>query len=337
MLLEEEEQKRIRIRADYHKQELELALFAYKEKAKLLVKQGDITKEQGDRMIQDAISQTNELLALVDLQTEGAVLKVLLKESDEEWKKFGKYLQTNINKLNTKVSEGELISYDGKGLFGIFFEELLGGNDATVEIASLFADSMSSIFDFADSEFQRSIDSTQAYYTKQNNILREQLNNEKLSAEERKRIQGEIAVNDEKSRKAQEETQKKQFKANKAFSIAEATVNTFLGATQALKTDGWLGIARAVATITFGLTQVAMIARQKYVPSASSMPSGASSGGSGGGDRVFDFNLVGESPESQLNRTIQNQFDKPLQAYVVSKDISSQQELDLNIRNAAKI
>ena len=81
-----------------------------------------------------------------------------------------------------------------------------------------------------------------------------------------------------------------------------------------------------------------MIARQKFVPTASSTPSGGGgSGGSGGGDRVFDFNLVGESPESQLNRTIQNQFDKPLQAYVVSKDISSQQELDLNIRNAAKI
>ena len=86
------------------------------------------------------------------------------------------------------------------------------------------------------------------------------------------------------------------------------------------------------------MAQVATIARQKYVPTASSAPTaGALGGGGGSGDRTFDFNLVGESPESQLNRTIQSQFEKPLQAYVVSKDISSQQELDLNIRKSAKI
>ena len=105
----------------------------------------------------------------------------------------------------------------------------------------------------------------------------------------------------------------------------------------ALAGQPWARIPLAASTIGFGLTQMAMIARQKFVPTASSMPSGGGGSGSGGGDRVFDFNLVGESPESQLNRTIQNQFDKPLQAYVVSKDISSQQELDLNIRNSAKI
>jgi len=208
-----------------------------------------------------------------------------------------------------------------------------------IAIAQQYADAMSSVFDFIDSEFQRQLDSQQAYANEQNNILREQLNNENLSAEERKKIQGKISDNDERARRKSDEIKKKQFKANKAFSIAEATVNTFLAATQTLK-DPFLGplrIPSAIATITFGLAQVAMIARQKFVPTASSASGGGGAGGSGGGDRVFDFNLVGESPESQLNKTIQSQFEKPLQAYVVSKDISSQQELDLNIRNAAKI
>ena len=215
---------------------------------------------------------------------------------------------------------------------------MFGGDAEAAAIVSLYADTMSSVFDFVDSEFERQLDAQRAYTNEQNNILREQLNNENLSAEERKKIQGKISDNDEKARRKSDEIKKKQFKANKAFGIAEATVNTFLSATQTLA-DPTLGVMRipaAIATITFGLAQVAMIARQKFVPTASSA-SGGGAGGSGGGDRVFDFNLVGESPESQLNKTIQNQFEKPLQAYVVSKDISSQQELDLNIRNSAKI
>jgi hypothetical protein len=208
---------------------------------------------------------------------------------------------------------------------------------------NLWADSFSNVFDFVDSEFQRQLDSQQAYTNEQNNILREQLNNENLSAEGRKKIQGQIAANDEKSRQKQDEIKKKRFMANKAFGIAEAGINTYSAALKVLNDptlvgQPWLRIPMAASTIGFGLTQMAMIARQKFVPTASSTPiAGGGGSGSGGGDRVFDFNLVGESPESQLNRTIQNQFDKPLQAYVVSKDISSQQELDLNIRNSAKI
>ena len=170
-------------------------------------------------------------------------------------------------------------------------------------------------------------------------MLRQQLNNENLGAEEKAKIQQQIYQNDEKNRKKQDELAKKRFKANKAFAIAEATINTFLGATQALKTDGWLGIARAVATITFGLAQVAMIARQKFVPTASSMPPSAGSGGTSGGDsgREFNYNIVGDTGINQLTELLEDQFGKPLKAYVVSRDMTSQQEFDLAVENESKI
>jgi hypothetical protein len=172
-------------------------------------------------------------------------------------------------------------------------------------------------------------------------MLRQQLENENLGADERAKIQQQIYANDEKSRKQQEEIQKKRFKANKAFSIAEATVNTFLAATQAL-TDpdatGILKIARAAAVISFGLAQVAMIARQKYVPSASSVPPTAgATGGTGSEGRDINYNLIGDSGINQLTQTIQDAFDQPIKAYVTSRDMTSQQELDLAIETEATI
>ena len=50
-----------------------------------------------------------------------------------------------------------------------------------------------------------------------------------------------------------------------------------------------------------------------------------------------DFNVVGASPTNQLAETIGQQQDKPVKAFVVSTEISSQQELDRNTENNAQI
>ena len=97
-------------------------------------------------------------------------------------------------------------------------------------------------------------------------------------------------------------------------------------------------IVAMTATIGAGLAQVAVIARQKFQPDSASTPINTASGGGGGGgvgDRSFDFNLVGNTQESQLANAIQSQFSSPLKAFVVSKDITTQQELDLNIKSSA--
>lgn len=48
-----------------------------------------------------------------------------------------------------------------------------------------------------------------------------------------------------------------------------------------------------------------------------------------------DFNVVGASPESQLAQSVAAQQAKPIKAFVVGKDVTTQQELDRNIRTTA--
>jgi len=65
---------------------------------------------------------------------------------------------------------------------------------------------------------------------------------------------------------------------------------------------------------------------------------GASGGGAGdGGGRTFDFNLVGSTGTNQLTEAVGGQFQEPIQAYVVSNEITSQQELDLQIQTGASL
>lgn len=51
--------------------------------------------------------------------------------------------------------------------------------------------------------------------------------------------------------------------AGKAAAVAQATINTYLGASKALATKGFLGIAQAAVIIAFGMKQVMSIAKTK--------------------------------------------------------------------------
>ena len=66
---------------------------------------------------------------------------------------------------------------------------------------------------------------------------------------------------------------------------------------------------------------------------------GPSGGGSGSGapSREFDFNLVGSTRENQLAEGVAGQFGQPIQAYVVSSQITSQQQLDNTIQTQASL
>ena len=208
------------------------------------------------------------------------------------------------------------------------------------------------ISSFINSEFQREITMEQNKTNAINNELKERLNNENLSASERKRIQLKISKNDEAMRVKKEKLEKKAFKIQKAANIANALVSTYSGASAAyfnslanpinkLLPDGGLVRAKINAGIAaaVGLTNVAMIARQKFQSSSAGAPSAGAlggSGGSGGGnDRSFNFNLAGASRENQLANTLQGRFNQPLQAYVVSRDITNQQQLDEEITSSA--
>ena len=144
--------------------------------------------------------------------------------------------------------------------------------------------------------------------------------------------------------KKKDDIQRKQFKIDKAMKIGRALMDTYESGIAAFGSQLIVGdptspirarIAQAVALAT-GLANVANIARQKYQSSLGS-GGGGTGGASGGGLQIQapDFNVVGASQTSQLAQAVTTQQEKPVKAFVVGKDISTQQELDRNITNTA--
>ena len=125
----------------------------------------------------------------------------------------------------------------------------------------------------------------------------------------------------------------------KAMAIASTLISTYQTAQSAFESqfkpialaDSPIrGALAAAAAIARGLAQVKQIQSVK-VP-------GGKSGGAGRGSVSIqspDFNVVGASQTSQLSEAIATQEAKPVKAFVVGKDISTQQELDRNITNTA--
>lgn len=203
------------------------------------------------------------------------------------------------------------------------------------EYADTAKQAISSMTDFINGEYDRELIIEQNKTNSLNTELNNRLLNENLSKEQRRKIQNEIAQNDEKLRVRQEIIERKRFKMNKAANIANALMDTASAAAGVMaqaKGGFFARLAQAIPTIAFGLAQVATIARQKFQSSASKTPISTTGGGgsSGGGSERAEpsFNIVGRSDDNLLINAIQATFDKPLKAYVVARDVTNQQQLD---------
>ncbi len=131
--------------------------------------------------------------------------------------------------------------------------------------------------------------------------------------------------------------------AGKALSIASATINTYRGVSDALaaKTvtpfETALKFANAGAILTSGMQNVKKIVSVK-VPNVGGDSGGAAGGGSvGGAPQPPAFNIVGASETNQLADAIGTQEQQPVQAYVVSNDVTTAQSLQNNIVEGATI
>ena len=138
--------------------------------------------------------------------------------------------------------------------------------------------------------------------------------------------------------KKSEQAAKRAFQVQKAANIASALITTYQNATSAYASqftpiptpDSPIrgGIAAGIA-VASGLANVAKISQQKF-------EGGGSVGGGGGGGGSIpsvapSFNVVGNSGMNQLAQIQQT----PMQAYVVSGEVTSAQALDRNrIKNA---
>lgn len=118
--------------------------------------------------------------------------------------------------------------------------------------------------------------------------------------------------------------------AQKVIGIAQATIDTFVGANKAIGQGGIAGIAAAVGIIAAGLANVRTIMTTK-IPNQTGGDTGSSA------PQRPSFNIVGQSPTNQLAGAIGMQEQQPIQTFVVSSDVTTSQELERNIIDGASI
>lgn len=135
-----------------------------------------------------------------------------------------------------------------------------------------------------------------------------------------------------------------QTAAGKGLAIASATINTYRGVSDALaaKTvtpfETALKFVNAAAILGNGLKNVQKIVSVKVPKTSGGSGGGGGSVPSGGAAPTPpSFNVVGSSETSVLADTVAEQTNEPVQAYVVSNDITTAQSLENNIVEGATI
>ena len=348
-----DEEKKTFIKEDYALKRLDI-IEKYEKKAMISKKRASIKSAQETH--RDYVNKIDKDLAafISKIKKEGKVL------TDAEQKEINRAENVAFDKKKnsaTRLNQAVTQIIEEYGALLPFWKQMAAarraavGEDKPVAKAEEFTlqdglkkymEVQSSMTSFLSAEYDRQLTIEQNKTNALNNELNQRLLNENLSKDEREKIQLQIGQNDEKLRKKQEVIEKKRFKLNKAANIAQATIATYLAANKVLVDTKGGTVARFVAmaaTISAGLLNVAAIARQKFQSSAGSGGSiGAAAGGNGEGEsREFNFNLAGSTQSNQLTQSIASQLSQPIQTYVVSSEITSQQQLDLNIANTATI
>lgn len=243
-------------------------------------------------------------------------------------------------------------------------QELINSYDEKYEIANGNAELEKQLTETLNSEIaaintRYAEEEAQKESEKQNAITEA----ERLAAEERKRISDEEREQKKRNQELtleaatttldtianvaqlfagkSEKQQKKAFNIQKAASIANATIQTYQSATSAFSAlspipivGPVLGAIAAAGAVTAGLLNIKKIASTKF--EGGGAPSGGGGGGGGagagasatsGGAVTPQFNVVGNA---QATNPLAGLGNQPIQAYVVSGEVTTAQQLDNN-------
>lgn len=128
-------------------------------------------------------------------------------------------------------------------------------------------------------------------------------------------------------------------KYGKALAITQSIIDTYAGATKALKSGPPpFNFIAAASVVAAGFANV-----RKITSTKEPAPPSFAKGGTGGSiptpaiSTPPAFNVVGATETSQLAQTIATAQQKPVRAYVVSTDVSTQQALDRKTANQATL
>ena len=130
--------------------------------------------------------------------------------------------------------------------------------------------------------------------------------------------------------------------AGKAFAIAGALVSTYLNATKAYESQIKVTTPDAPirAAVAAGVAVASGLANVKAIMAVKT-PGNYGGYGAAGSPTVPapiqppDFNVVGTSGSNQIAESLSNRVTQPIKAYVVSKEVTTNQELDRNIESTA--
>jgi len=130
--------------------------------------------------------------------------------------------------------------------------------------------------------------------------------------------------------------------AQKAIGVAQAIIDTYIGANKAIAQGGIVGTIAAVGIIASGLANVQNILTTKIPkPQASSVGGGGNAGVSSprptAPSQPPSFNIIGGGAQNQLAGLLADQTQKPVKAYVVSNEVTTAQSLDRNIVESATL
>ena len=129
-----------------------------------------------------------------------------------------------------------------------------------------------------------------------------------------------------------------QSKAGKAFAVAQALINTYQGITAGLA----LGFPASIPAVAFasatGFGAVKdILSTNVQSPSAGGGGSAANSARQQQQAQAPSFNIVGDSGTNQIADVLGQNAQTPQRSYVVSGEMTSQQELDRNIESSASL
>jgi len=145
-----------------------------------------------------------------------------------------------------------------------------------------------------------------------------------------------IAINEltQAFAKEDEASQKRAFEVNKAIGIANAIINTSVGVSKALASSPPpLNFINAAIVTATGVAAVKNIEKTRFDSSSFDTTTPSTSSGSGGGattspSQAPSFNVVGQSGFNQVAGALGQQ--QPVQAFVVSGDVTTAQQLQNN-------
>jgi hypothetical protein len=136
----------------------------------------------------------------------------------------------------------------------------------------------------------------------------------------------------------------KESAAGKAAAISGALISTYQSATDSYKSLAGipvvgpaLGAAAAAAAVVSGMANVKQIIGTPLPTVAGVAAPSVSAPVASAPPTPPAFNVVGATPESQLASTISSSQQKPVRAFVVATDVSSQQALDRKTRLQAAL